>query len=319
MTVENTAGADAGAAVTDKVVVDAKAPPSGGVSDSGGADKGAPPAGDPPKGASGFDWPSWRDEFAAKNEKIAPYLKRFQSLESVVTSAFDANNKIRSGQYKAELPENAAPEELAEYRKSRGIPETPDKYDISLPEGMKFDEKQVEAVKAMAEGFKPTFHRLNLPPKQANELVADFLQKEMEIVAAQREIAQQLTVERKAEIRAEMGRDYDRNVRLMAASIDQHIGQERRTALMDTVLADGTRLGDHPDFVRLQAAQAMATAPDDALATAEFGQSGTTIEEQYKAALELKFTDPVAYAKQPHQDKLMKLARAKERAASKAA
>jgi len=271
------------------------------------------PAGDAPD-ADVQRWygDDWRDKLAGGDEKFKKALDRYGSLEAYAKAGWELRRQRDAGVLKSTMPEDPTPEEIAAYRKQNGLPDTADGYEITPPSEIELN----DADKAQIGRFKELFHANNVSPPVAKALsdafFADRLQAEMEL----RDAAQEATINRRAEIRGEYGKDYQRNIQLAKTWADNLIGKEVRNRLADTVLSDGTRLGDLPDFNRFLVQGALNGMPANQVAEAEFGGGGKSLEAQYKEALDLKFTDPVAYAKPEHQAKLMGLARAKERAAA---
>lgn len=280
--------------------------------------EGAAPAADPAAQPVTAEWPEdWRDRIVAKypaadREKAKARLSRFQSPENVFRSYTDLERKVQSGMLKASLPEGATPDEVKAYRAANGIPEAPDGYGLAFPETLPVSETD----KADLAAFAGMMHEQHAPPavvKKAFESYLDLRTKAMQDFQAK---AHEATISRRAELKAEYGPEFDRNIRLANNALSQHLG-DRAPELMQAQLSDGTRLGDHPDFVRFAVAAAMATADDATLIATEFGGGGKSVEDQYREGLALLNTDPKAYWGETHQAKMAKLsaAMAKRRAA----
>lgn len=272
------------------------AEPDAGTSLTGAADERADPL---------AYWPDdWRDRFAGDDDKLRSRLGRFSSPDSIFKSFLAAEKKIAGGLAKPPLPENATADELAAWRKDNGIPETAEGYVFKAPEGVELTDED----KSEIAYFQSAFHEMNLPPDSAGKLFDAYFQRRVELEQDLREAARETTVTQRAELRAEYGKEYGRNISLAKNWLDGVMGAEKREALVDVTLADGTKLGDHPEFVRMTVQAGLANAGDDVLAEAEFGSSGVSLDEQYREALDLKFTDPAKYHSKEHQDKLLKLA-----------
>lgn len=285
--------------------------------DKGAAGSGAGGAQGDGGGGAEFAWPEdWRERHARSiagkdetaYEKALGRLKRFASPDNVVRSLFEADAKIRSGAFKRSLPDNPSDAELAQFRKEMGVPEKADGYDFSKVEGL--SETDADVLKA----FRPVFHGENLTPGQAEKLVGAYKAYEKAAIEQRRTFAIEKTAENRATIRAEFGREYDQNRHLAMQWMDGVIGADKRNAIAELTLADGTKLADHPDFVRLTVQAARAVADDGTLAAAELGAgSGKSLDEQYREALDLGRTDPKAYAHPDHQAKLIRLIKAREK------
>lgn len=281
------------------------------------SETGADPSTATPEPPVVADWPDdWRDRFAKKapateREKLAKRLARFGSPDNVLSSFLELERKQSAGLLKKGLSENPSPEEIAEYRQANGIPEeaTLDTYGIKLPEGVEVD----ETTKADLAGFLGKMHAKNVPPAVVQEVMGEYFAAHQAAQQQLYEAAQQQTIEYKSQIKAEYGRDYERNMRLGNARLVETLGEENAKGITGLTLADGTKLGDHPDFVRYIVGTALATADDAALITGEFGGAGKSIDDQYAEALKLMNTDPKTYWSEAHQAKLNKLATARSR------
>lgn len=253
----------------------------------------------------------WREQMVAKlpeaeREKELTRLRRYSSPENVYKSHRELEKRVSTGMLKPSLADGATEAEVAEYRKANGIPDaaTPEAYGITFPQGYEPN----DADKADVSEFITAAHKANIPPAHVQLLWGQYLGVKEKAEQQLYEAAQQTTINYKAELKAEWGRDFDKNARLGNAHLVQAVGEDQAKAFMAMTLADGTKLGDNPAFVRYIVSQALANADDAALVTSEFGDNGKSIDDQYKAALALKFTDAKTYNSAEHQDKLMKLA-----------
>ena len=74
----------------------------------------------------------WRTRLAGGDEKELKRLSRFASEADVYKAYRELEKKKSSGELKQALSKDATPEQIAEWRKENGIPETPDKYDLTF-------------------------------------------------------------------------------------------------------------------------------------------------------------------------------------------
>ena len=101
-----------------------------------------------------------------QSEKTLEKFKTAPTPEPVVKSYMDLEKKLGNAVW---VPgENPKPEEVSDFRRKLGIPESPDKYEIKYKEheALKYDENTDKTFKALA-------HEIGLTPKQAQRL-ADF-------------------------------------------------------------------------------------------------------------------------------------------------
>ncbi|WEK43640.1 MAG: hypothetical protein P0Y64_02060 [Candidatus Sphingomonas colombiensis] len=137
-------------------------------------------------GAGGADQaPDWfarisanagEGETASNRDWLAS--KGFKDLDTLVKSYREAESTIRNGG-RIKLPgDDAKPEEIAAYRTAIGVPEKPDGYEISGPEGVALNEPLINALRDSAVKHGA--------PKGAFEgLVSDFIQLQMDEAAAE--------------------------------------------------------------------------------------------------------------------------------------
>lgn len=90
---------------------------------------------DPPADPVAGDWPEdWRSKAAGGDEKLMKFLERYNSPKAVVGALVDARKLISQGVNRPPKAD-ATPEEVAAWRAENGIPEKPDGYEVSLPDG----------------------------------------------------------------------------------------------------------------------------------------------------------------------------------------
>jgi hypothetical protein len=133
---------------------------------------------------------------------------------------------------------------LKEYRAENGLPETPDGYDLSLPDGLVIG----DADKPLVESWTKAAHAANLPPAAVKASLGWYY-KTLEAQEEARSIADG-TNRKGAEdaLRQEWGPDYRVNVTLFKEALDGLPGGlgERLLTARD---ASGRLLGADPDFI----------------------------------------------------------------------
>ncbi len=208
-------------------------------------------------GASGWLDGISADAVDADNPSHRDWLtsKGFKSLNDVVKSYRETERALRSGG-KVEVPkEGASPEQLAAFRTAIGVPETPEGYQFTMPEGVTGD---LDA--SLMGDFAAQAHKLGIPKGAAEQLVRDwYIPKQMDMDA-------HLVATRKAETEAVLkgwGPDQAKNLALCnraaarlgldktaIADMQQGFGAKRTLDLMlklgqgiaeDAMLDGGTR------------------------------------------------------------------------------
>jgi len=170
-----------------------------------------------------------------KEEKA---LSNFNNMEDLLKSYLHAQKMV--GANKIAVPNKMATEDdWKEVFKKLGAPEKPDDYKYSFKE----DEINPEQLKS----FNETAHKLGLLPKQAESLIKFY--QEMNSVGEQSKLqtaqAKQLEAESllKKEFGAEYGKRLDQAKRLASETFGKDL-------LNNTILQDGSRLGDNVEIIR---------------------------------------------------------------------
>lgn len=88
---------------------------------------------------------------------------------------------MSAGELKSKLPDNAKPEEIAAWRAENGVPESPDKYDLQLKDGLKIGKED----RPLIDGMLKTLHGQNATNAQASTLV-DWYYEQQERISAER-------------------------------------------------------------------------------------------------------------------------------------
>ena len=238
----------------------------------------------------------WREALANGDDKALTRLKRFQSPENVFKSWAELDRKLATGSIKNTLPENPTPEDIAAYRKSWDVPDKPEDYGIEIPEALQLLDPEKESVSM----FLKDMHDSHAPKafvKQAWNTYTKVREAELQQIY---EGAQEKTVNNRATMKSEWGRDYDRNMRLVNSDVISTLGSEEAAKrLAGMTFIDGTKLGDDPDFLRYVASKALATtAEDDLLITSERpGTTGDSVQKQIDDIQELMFGNDEAKRK----------------------
>jgi hypothetical protein len=123
-------------------------------------DPAAPPVSPPPPPAAppASIYPEdWRERVAGSDEGIKGWASKYTSVEEALKAGYNANKLISSGKHKGPPAADSAPEVIADYRKSFGIPETPEAYKL---EGVS------EADKSWVSDFTKIAHESNMSQVQ---------------------------------------------------------------------------------------------------------------------------------------------------------
>lgn len=233
----------------------AKAGTAAGAGAAEGADKGADAGAD--KGAG--SWPEgWRTTLAGKDEASAKRLERFNSPDDIWRSYRAIEQRLSSGELKSttKYPDKGTPEQQAAWRAENGIPESPDKYQINLGEGVVIGELD----KPIIDDFLSSVHGKNMPPDMANAAVGwyfDFAEKQAEAIKASDDEHKQKYEDT---MRAEWGGEYRTNTNNVIALLDM-APEGVKDRFQNGRLSDGTPIGSDPDTMRWLASLAREINP----------------------------------------------------------
>lgn len=272
-------------------------PIGGAIIDAGGVSEGE--AASLPKGDD------WRASIAGDDQAMLKALSRFGSLADFGKSWKNAQEMIRSGKLKqTALPENATAEEVAEFRKAAGLPETPDAYEFPEPTGGFSDGE-----KAIVGSLKARLHKANAPPavvKAVGEWYGDFMREQQQAMETARIETMKAT---RQELVEEWGglKEYEKNVQLANAFLTRVAGSaEAATELGQIRLADGSMLGANKNFVKLITSIARNSAGDDLVAMVE-APGSRDLQSRLDELYSLNRTDPARYASQSVQEEILRL------------
>ena len=158
---------------------------------------------------AGDNWDAnWREKWSNNDEKKLNWSKRYTSPSAMLDAAWNAQQKISSGELKAPLPKDATPEQITAYRKDNGIPETAAGYFDKLPDGVKLD----EADRAMLAPYTEIMHKHNLSPEAAGEFLAARAKVLDDLMGRQVETDKATRVQVEDELRKDWGAEYRSNV-----------------------------------------------------------------------------------------------------------
>jgi len=201
--------------------------------------KKANPYGDDP-------WRGIATEFATKDgkvdEKLLTRVKRYATPADALNAHIALQNKIAAGEMRSTLPPNATEEQVKAWRTENGIPESPDKYELKLKDGLVIGEED----RPIIDAFLKSAHGANMTAQQASQAV-DWYYEEVERQTAQRaELDKQLAAKAQDALRAAWGNEYRTNENMVLGLLDGAPAGVK-DQIMHGRLADGTPIMSHPE------------------------------------------------------------------------
>lgn len=154
------------------------------------------------------------EEEKEEHEKLVKRLKRLNSPGDAA-KVLREQDKLIPTLKRAAPPKNATPEQMAQWRAEVGIPESPDKYEIKLPDGLVLGDHE----KPLVDEYVKALHGEHATPAQVNAGVAAYLRiRDQEVQRIQeQDVNDSKTVE--DELRQEWGGEYRRNVESVNAML----------------------------------------------------------------------------------------------------
>jgi len=165
-------------------------------------------------------------------------LSNFNNMEDFVKSYLHAQKLV--GADKIPVPnKHATDEDWNEVFKRLGAPDTPDGYKYNFKD-QEVDENSVKA-------FNETAHRLGLLPKQAEGLIKFYNELNQNQSQSLEEQAAQAQMRTEAELKKEFGPQYAKRLDQAKKLAVNSLGED---FLNDTILKDGSRLGDNLTVIK---------------------------------------------------------------------
>ena len=165
-------------------------------------------------------------------------LNNFNNMEDFVKSYLHAQKLV--GADKIPVPnKHATDEDWNEVFKRLGAPDTPDGYKYNFKD-QEVDENSVKA-------FNETAHRLGLLPKQAEGLIKFYNELNQNQSQSLEEQAAQAQMRTEAELKKEFGPQYAKRLDQAKKLAVNSLGED---FLNDTILKDGSRLGDNLTVIK---------------------------------------------------------------------
>lgn len=274
------------------------------------------PAGDPahkdddtPKPLS---WAERRTAYAKGDDKMVQRLARYASEEAVIDALLAAQNKISSGGLKSKLPDNPTTEQLNEWRAENGIPDRPEDYSISLPEGTELSPDGEVLIADLAK----MAHEANMTPAHLEKTLGFLMQRQAKEQEAAEVRDEQYRQEAEDVLRREWGGDFKLNNNLINGLLEQ-APQGVKEQLIEARLPDGSVLGNNPQVLRWLATMARELNPTPTIVPAAGMSALQTVDAELATIQGLMGDHESAYWKGPQaktmQARFLELTTAKQK------
>ena len=215
---------------------------------------------------------TWREEFAdsilarlklpeekiaARRTAILNQLGRYKTQADYMTAGFAAQERIRSGDLRSKIADDASDEERAEWRKENGLPAKADEYDFPKIPGHKWS----EADKPLIDEFKRVAFARDMTQEQLNGAAEWYAQTVAQQQTEYQERIAQVDSEdgekMRAQMRTELGTDYKPTAALLRRGLEDRslLSEDAANALVAGRYTDrdgvSRRLINNPDVLHL--------------------------------------------------------------------
>jgi hypothetical protein len=230
-------------------------------------------------------------------------LEKFADPLAVYNSYRAIENTWASRNFVKKPGKDAAPEEIAEYHKALGVPETPDGYfeNLKLDDGLVLGDLD----KPVAMAFAEHIHKAGATPQVANAALSWFLRAQEQRMAEMDESDDTFRVDAERALKDELGGAYKRKINAIGSLFNTAAGGadvQNENSVMARLLggrtADGKKIGDDPDVVRWFVNLVHEINP--AMAVVEDGGrgAGQSLDDEIKKIEGIMRTDRRTYDKE---------------------
>lgn len=201
---------------------------------------------------------TWRETYAGDDEAKLAKLSRYASPNAAFDAMIAAQSKISSGEFKstAPFPEKGTDEEKTTWRSENGIPESADKYDLELADGLVIGDDD----KPIIDGFLEAAHGANMSPANAKAAVEWYYGNQEKQAEARHDQDETIRTETEDTLRAEWGDEYRANVNRIDGLLDM-APEDVKDNIMNARFPDGTPLASDPGALKFLIDMALQVNP----------------------------------------------------------
>jgi hypothetical protein len=234
------------------------------------------------------DWPEdWREKVAGGDAKVASRLSRYASPKALADALINAQNKLAST--RPVLGKNATEDEIKEYREALGIPESPEKYDLSA---YKIEGND----KALIEGYLAKAHATHQTPEQVKAGIDAYFEIAGKIDQERIANDAQKIKDTEDELHAEWGREFRSNIERVNAFLDS-APEGLKERFFKGRLADGIPIGSDPATLRWLLSLELERNPTGVVVPGGGGDKQQTVDDELKAIDDFRRSNSKAYFK----------------------
>lgn len=178
----------------------------------------------------------WREKIAGEDEKLLKELSKHKSPAELANAYRELQKKFSSTRPLPELPKDASPEQVKEYREQLGIPEKWQDYDTNLENGVVIGEADRPIVEKMLEKF----HERNVKPSEVKAVLQDYFNMVNDMEVERLQTQKNSTSEAEQALQKEWGTSYKQNIASVVNLLKGQLGEEGLAKLNGATFADGS-------------------------------------------------------------------------------
>lgn len=250
-----------------------------------------------------------RETLAGGDENLLKSLDRYKSADAISKAFKEARAAAKNAGKPLAISDKSTPDEVKAYREAYGIPDDVAAY----PGDFRSDFKQSPADKEILGEFKTAMHSKNVPPAAA----AAALDWYQDFATAQQQALDgnlvKVAKETQAALRTEWGGEYDGNIGAVKELMTTHLGADGFGDMMELRMMDGSRLQDHPGFVKMMAQVATDFYGSNAIFNGDIETTGKTIDGKLEEFRKMQLENPEKYNSHAVQEQVANLYAQKEK------
>ena len=272
---------------------------------AGGAEEGEAE----PKGKAYWptDWRQKMADYASAGDKkeaarLLKQLDRYVDPAAIFGKARELESKFSAGGLLKVPAKDAKAEEVEAFRKALGVPEKPEDYlnEVKLDNGATIGDADKPGLTTFAEAM----HKVGAAPESVNAALNWYYQEQERIAADQEDRDEEFKSKSIETLKEELGPSFKREINLTASLFAEMPGGSNQknensfyAKLIGGRMADGTRIGDNPDFMRWLITLRRDVNP--AASVVEDGRNtGQSLDDEIKKIEEIMRTDRPRYNKE---------------------
>lgn len=186
-----------------------------------------------------------KQKIAGGDDKVLKELNKYKNLGEFTKSKLALQEQFSKTRPVPQLPKDATPEQIKEYREAAGIPESWEKYDTTLDKGLTIGEID----KPIVNEYLKAFHDANLKPDEVKKVLQIHFEKQNQLAAESIKKADEYEAQTKTVLIEQLGPKYDERMTMVSSFIKTALGEEVFNKLNGAIAPDGTYLISDPKFL----------------------------------------------------------------------